>query len=322
MTETKTEISVIIVASEGRESVAHLFTHLMSQKAADRLEVLVSAQAQYVEDLQDFPDHPFGAYHVVPADFSTSARARTDAIRAATTPLVVFAEDHCFPVGDQWAERIIAAHDGPFTAVGPIMENANPDTLTSWANLFVEYGPWLSHATPGEKENLPGHNSSYKRASLMEYGDGLAAMLEVEWVMQADMRAKGHRFLLADGVRARHLNFSRLSSSIRLQFFGGWMFAASRSAGWPASRRAFFCLAWPAIVFLRIVRTWPIMKHSQLSSRRRLACLPVTAFLFLCSGVGEALGYALGDCDQRNKYALLEYRRWTNLVDDERTYAR
>ena len=105
-------------------------------------ELIVAAQDAFVDDLQNLESHQFCGFRVVAADFSISARARADAIKYATSPIVAFVEDHCFPVGDHWAETVIDAHSGPYVAVGPTMQNANPATLTSWANLFVEYGPW------------------------------------------------------------------------------------------------------------------------------------------------------------------------------------
>ena len=50
------------------------------------------------------------------------------------------------------------------------MRNANPKSAISWANLLIEYGPWLDPAPAGKASHLPGHNSSYKRDVLLGYG--------------------------------------------------------------------------------------------------------------------------------------------------------
>ena len=54
-----------------------------------------------------------------------------------------------------------------WAAVGPVMANANPRSVTSWANLLIEYAPWLEPSAGGEREHLPGHNGSYKRATAL-----------------------------------------------------------------------------------------------------------------------------------------------------------
>ena len=71
------------------------------------------------------------------------------------------------------------------------MHNANPDTIVSWADFLVGYGPWARPSIVSERDYLPGHNSSYKRAVLLEYGDALATLMEAETVLMWDLRAKG-----------------------------------------------------------------------------------------------------------------------------------
>ena len=74
--------------------------------------------------------------------------------------MVVLSEDHSFPEAG-WAEALIEAHRGPWSVVGPVVRNANPDSLISWADFLLGYGTWLDPAPGGEISQLPGHNSSY-----------------------------------------------------------------------------------------------------------------------------------------------------------------
>jgi len=41
------------------------------------------------------------------------------------------------------------------------MHNANPDSIVSWADFLIGYGPWAAPIARHEPEYLPGHNSSY-----------------------------------------------------------------------------------------------------------------------------------------------------------------
>lgn len=80
----------------------------------------------------------------------STARARAAGVRAATAPVVALAEDHAFPAPG-WAEAFIERHGEGWAAVGPVISNANPRSATSWANLLIEYAPWLEGARGGAR---------------------------------------------------------------------------------------------------------------------------------------------------------------------------
>jgi hypothetical protein len=149
-------------------------------------------------------------------------------VRHASAPVVALAEDHSYPDPD-WAAALIGAHRHAWAAVGPAVRNANPKSVTSWADFLIAYGPWSEPATAGEVEHLPGHNSSYKRAILLDYGPELEAMLGAESVLHWDLRARGSRLYLEPKAKIAHLNFGLLSSLARAQFHGGRLLAAVRA---------------------------------------------------------------------------------------------
>src|SRR5205823_2114181 len=135
----------------------------------------------------------------------------------ASAPVVVFCEDHAFPEPG-WAVALIDAHRGPYAAVGPVIVNANPRSLISDADCLIGYGPWLHPSPGGEMSHLPGHNSSYKRASLLEYGDRLPSMLEAETVLHWDLRARGLRLYLEPRARLAHTNFAQAAVWTRVNW--------------------------------------------------------------------------------------------------------
>ena len=186
-----------------------------------------------------------------------------------------------------------------------------------WASLAVEYGPFLDCSVAGETDFLPGHNSSYKREALLQFGDSLADMLEAEWVMQVDLRARGFTFWLDPSIEVEHLNYSRSDRSLKLQFLSGWMFASSRSASWPIAKRAVYALSFPAIVLWRSIAVTGQILRAPSARPNALRSFPMIVFLLLASGVGEGIGYAFGACGQRNSLALMEFGRWRNLLVSE-----
>ncbi|MEM8630061.1 MAG: hypothetical protein AAGF74_02375 [Pseudomonadota bacterium] len=314
--------SVVLVASAGVESIERLLTCLRRQTIAGELEVVLAARPHHVAALNAIPAGNLYAIHAVEADFSTSARARAAAIAKVEGPIIIFCEDHAFPIGDDWAERFIAAHSSGYAAVGPVVRNANPATPASWANLAVEYGPWMHSVRAQEVDTLPGHNSSYKRAVLARYGNALSDVLEAEWVLHKDLRENGETLYLDPGIAVEHLNFSRLGATLKLHFFEGWMFAASRSATWGWAQRLLYTVAFPAIACVRFVRVSRDLMANPEAKGHALRSLPMCFFLLTISALGEGIGYALGDCNRRGTLGEMEFDRWKNLRANERNLTR
>lgn len=313
--------SVILVASEGVHSIVNVMRCLEAQSAAAQMEIVIACRKVDADALRRLPSTGFRGITVVEADLSTSARARAGAIQMAAAPVLLFAEDHAFPIGSHWAERMIEAHRSHYAGVGPVVRNANPSTATSWINLLIEYGPWLHRSKAEESDTLPGHNSSYKRELLISYGERLADMLEAEWVLQMDLRRKGHGFWIDPAIEVAHLNFSRTGTTVSLRFLGGWMFAASRAEGWSFGRRMLYALAFPAIAGVRFLRLCQQFITTPAAAPHALRSLPGSFFYLLVDAAGEGVGYLFGDLGMRPALSRLEYQRWRNVRQDERHLA-
>jgi hypothetical protein len=251
----------------------------------------------------------FHSYSVVETGpLLSTARARAAGVRAASAHIVAFAEDHSYPAPG-WAEALIKRHQEDWAAVGPAMANANPRTVTSWANLLIEYSEWLHPCPSGEREHLPGHNSAYKRALLLEYGDCLEQMLDAESILHWDLRRKGHRLYLEGAAQTFHENFSRPLPCLPLRFNGGRLFAAARSHSWPLWRRAVFALGSPLIPFLRLAR---ITRQLFIAGRPRHLLPRLWPALFLgliADGAGELVGYLLGPGGAMATLSDMEFHR-------------
>jgi hypothetical protein len=311
------EASIVLVASRGADSVVRVMDRLRHQSAAPRLELVIAARPEHVVELTAPDPAPLGALTVIPADLSTTARARAAAIPTVRAPVVIFAEDHAFPRGNDWAERLMAAHAGPWAGVGPAVDCANPGTSLSCAVLVAEYGPWIGVEATGEVDALPGHNSAYKRAALMACGDRLCDLLEAEWVLQRHLRERGGRFLLLHDVIVDHVSFSRLPAALGIMFRGGWMFAASRAEGWSRIRGAAWALAAPAIFGLRMQRCLAHLRRRREAAGTNLADLAALALMLAANAAGEAIGHAVGDCGLRHELGRRECDRWRHVRSEE-----
>jgi hypothetical protein len=287
-------MSVVVVTPDNYQTVRKTMRHLRAQKIRDRIEIVLVAPSADELGADEKELSEFQGFSVVAVgDMRSTARARAAGVRAARAPIVAFAEDHAFPAPG-WAEALIDAHQEDYAAVGPVMANANPGSLTSWANLLVEYGPWLEPRAGGEVEHLPGHNGSYKRDVLLEYGERLEEMLDAESILQWDLRASGHRLYLEPKARTFHENFTAPLSSVVLRFHGGRLFASSRARHWSITRRILFTCASPLIPPVRFFR---LVRELGREGRPRhllprLAPMLFTALVF--DGAGEMIGYAFG----------------------------
>lgn len=313
--------SVVLVASSGIQSIDRVVSILKQQTLAPDLQLVIAARPSNVSELSQLPAHPLHDISVVPADFSTSARARVAAVNAARGDIVIFCEDHCFPVSSGWASQLLAPYASGHAAVGPLVKNANPDTPLSWSNLLAEYGPWVADQSSGERDFLPGHNSSYRRADLLEYGERLGEMLEVEWVLHRDLRNRGKSLWLAADTASEHLNFSRFRTSVRLNFLEGWAFASSRATGWEPARRALYSISFPAIFAVRLFRQLKLLRVAPLSVVGKIQFVVLSAILLAVNAFGEAIGYLMGERNSREQLGAMEFERWKHLRANEVDFA-
>ena len=287
-------MSVVVITPDGYDTISALLRHVHAQSVREQLEIVIVAPAPDALHLDVAALHGFHGVRVVTfgAVASSTAAARAAGVRAACAPIVAFVEDHCFPQ-QGWAAALIAAHREPWAAVGPAIGNANPCNAVSWANLLIEYSPWIEPTAAGPVDHLPGHNSSYKRAILLDYGPALETMLEAESIMHWDLRGKGFDLLLEPAAVALHVNFTTMAASTRLRFHGGRMFAAARARHWSFARRLVYAAAAPLIPLVRLRR---ILAQAW---RRRNPALPTHTFpvlglLLACDAAGETAGYLLG----------------------------
>lgn len=311
------KLSVVLTASESYAVIRKTISHLNRQTVAGEIELILVAPSREELAVPEAEMRPFRSWRVVELQTIQSiGSANAAGIRAALAPVVALAEDHCFPEPD-WAERLLAAHAGPWAVVGPTIKNANPDSAVSWADYFIGYGPWAWPCESHEAEFLPGHNSSYKREVLLAYGAELERMLEAETVLHWDLRAKGHRLYLDAGVKAAHTNYSLWSVWLKVQYLGGRMFGGSRVAKAPGVRRLIYFSASPLIPLIRLARVTRTAIRARLWGRW-LYSLPALAIGLTLDGIGQAVGYLRGPGNSMQRLAPYEFCRVHNVNAHDR----
>ena len=296
-------LTVVLFTRTSYEVLRRTMRHLRAQTVREQLEVLITAPvaAQVRPDAGALDG--FAHVEIIEVgQVETLAAAQVAGIERATAPVVVIGEDHSFPEPG-WAAALIAAHRQDVAAVGPAMGNANPRTLTSWGNYIPYFGGWPASRTAGCAEQLPGHNTAYKRAVLRHYRDQLTFFLAAEAVFHQQLRQDGYQLYFEPAARTQHVNFSRFGWSTLQSLCGARLYGGSRAARerWPWSRRLFYIVGSPLIPVVRLRRMIASMRQCDEQRRWLPRLLPVLVWGALFHAWGEITGYALGVGDAEKR---------------------
>ena len=140
--EIGADVSVILLISHHFDTVRLVLEHLAAQTIADRLEVVLLAESDAIE-VDESTLTAFGSWQLaVPAEFDSAGHVRAEGVRMARTPRVWFAEDHGFPAPGT-LEALQRVYDERDAVTGVVIENANPATSISWADVFLNFGPYI-----------------------------------------------------------------------------------------------------------------------------------------------------------------------------------
>jgi len=285
-------MSVILITADNFAAIQKTFAALSRQTVQDQLELIIVCPAEdelgLKEELSGF--HSVRVLEVGP--ITTTSKARAAAIRIATGSVVALAEAHAYPEPG-WAEAMIEAHKQPWGGVGPVFNNANPGIL-SWVALVVDYGRWVAPMPSGEVDDIPGHNSSWKRSLLLAYGSELEFMLPAITFLNQELQAKGHKLYLESAARVAHLQVSKLGACLHEQFNVARFYPARRAQNWPWYRRTFYACGMP-VLLIRHVKGW--IRHIlriDPSGALLVRTFPMLVLIALVWGMGEIFGYVFG----------------------------
>ncbi len=308
------DLSAVTVGMEGDRSLGPLLRALAEQTVADRIEVV----AVVPEGAAAPSPEGFAAVRVVRLpELTTTGEAIAAGVHAATAPVVAYTEEHSWPRED-WAERLLAAHDGRVGAVSWALENANPESVASWVHLLSDFGPAVHPSPSRTLPAHPWHHTSYRRELLTAYGADLGGMLEAEWRVHADLARAGHPLLHAGDARSRHWNVSRYASHVRDEWRGARSFGASRvdHGDWGPARRLAYAAAAPLLFALRMGRVLPHVRR--VAPPRAAVVVAQIAPALAAAAAAEAWGYAAGTGSSRRTRMFIELDRRRSLSREDR----
>ena len=317
-------LSVVLVTVKGIPAIQRVVQFLSRQTIAGRIQLIIIAPDAKSLDLNE-SNVPSGFHSCTPVyvgaieDVDMSAALSLPHARAR---FITFLEDHAFP-GPNWAERIVeAAHSGPWDAVGTRIENGNPGTVLSWANMLMSYGRWVAAEHAGTTTNIARHNSTFRISTLeREYGADLPSRMGRDGGLLDDLLARGATYYLTPDAHVEHLNPSTWRSTLQLRIGSGRLFASSRmkKEHWSGSKRLMYIVLGAAIPFIR----FGILREELLRSRAKAERIGWRAYPALIvgvvlDGIGQFLGHTIGPGQVKQNLAFFEISRARHLRSSER----
>lgn len=288
-------LSVVVVTCDTARTLRPIVASLARQSIAAQLELVVVAPDERVDFAAGTLTDPslFHSVQVVGAGpVRNRGRAAAAGVMASRAPIVALSENHCFPDAD-WAEATLAAHAGPWVAVGPAVRNANPETALSVALHATGYGPFDASMTAEDRQELPLHNTSYRTEVLRQFGDRLPALLGDERLLQAALLEAGHRLRFDPRPRKRHINEATWYLLTGLAYCSGRRYGGARCRDWPLLRRLAYAAAGPLLT-VSIARTAVSKLPASGPARSSLAVRGVLWAWSALHAAGEMVSYLRG----------------------------
>lgn len=292
MIEGAPDVSIVIAAASGWAPLAKCLAALARQQGAVTAEIIVAAAAG--SEIPRLVGEQYPRVRTVVLDRDPSVpRLRAAAIHAARGGIVAITEDHCIPSPD-WYQSIQRAHEGrEAAAIGGAVDNAATSRLVDWAVYFCEYSRFASPMRPGETDDLPGPNVSYKHPVLRELREFVADEYW-ETFVHDELRGRGHQLWCDPSIRVDHCVHFRFGPFMVERYHYGRAYAGRRNPalGWAGRFR--YAVLSPLLIPVFVLR----VGRNVLSRRRHWSrfarTLPMVCCFAAAAAAGEGVGYVLG----------------------------
>lgn len=292
------DLSVVIASVNPVEHLDACLAALTRQRGSIRSEIVVADRVG--AEVRELIERAYPQVILLSGPSSTSIpRLRALGIARSTGRIVAITEDHCVPAED-WFERIVAAHQGGYAAVGGAIENGRTARLVDWAVYLCEYHRHTFPTPKGVTDNLPGMNVAYTREALAQVQDLLGAE-RWEDALHARLRARGLALYSDPSILVSHEKSFRIGGFLAERYHYARAFAGARVERAARLRRLAYgigALGLPPILLGRMGR--------QIFRRRRhratfLRALPLLALFTFSWAAGESVGSLVGSGDSLAK---------------------
>lgn len=312
-------LAVILVTPGSFNDVRKVVRCLQAQTIRSRIELLIVTRSRVGFGADPEALAGFGRVEVIEIeDLSRMADGKVIALSRATAPVIAFAEDHSFPEPD-WGEALLTAHSSGWAGVGPAVRNANPATVLSRSAYLMHWAMWMEPVAAGMVPAIPWHNSSYRRAALLDLSGDLPALFTVEAFLQAALRRRGHQLYVEPAAHVSHVNISRGAPWVGHGFWGGRLYAAQRVRyqRWSWLRRAQYLASSPLIPVVRLGRLLRLLHRAGRLTEFLPDAFALVSVGLIVHALGEATGYLFGGGDAERRYSRYEMNRAQDLAPSD-----
>jgi len=290
-------LSVVIASVNGWEMLEPTLRALDAQPERSRMQILV-VEAVGGATRRALLDHRPRVEVIAVDEKRTIPALRHLGVIQARGELVAILEDHG-EVDPDWASALIEAHEGPWGAVGGVVENGRTG-LINWAAFFCEYTPYMGPVLEGESADLPGNNIAYKRPHLLRHAHELEQGRWESWIND-NLRADGVPIASTNKAVVRHIKPFRLGHFLVQRFHFARSYAGMRRVDQSVVKRLVYgcgSVALPAMLLLRVTKT-AMAKGRNLG--HFAASVPLIALFYTVGAAGEMIGYLVGPGDSLSR---------------------
>jgi hypothetical protein len=288
----KPELSIILPAMLGYDSVQAAVHAWESQTCRDRLEILVLCPDRLGPTEAQASALPAGQV-IVPVGSMDLHEARAIAIHRAAGDYVMLAEDHCLP-DPGWAQAILDRLEEGWDAVGSGLRPGNRTTRWAEGSFLLGYAEWMLPVDGGPSEVLCGWNGTIRTQPLRALGSELSGELLLGAFLVRRLHRQGLRFYLEDRAQMRHFDPPAFAYELYLLVIVGLGYGAMRTRSWPLPARLLYPLAAPAVAFLHWKRAFVHYRRAGRACGVRWSALLAAVLLACAWGLGEAVGALVG----------------------------
>lgn len=300
------KVSIVLIVANRRGRSAMALKSALAQDGLENAEILLIDSGVGDDHLPGADDPRVRS--LKPAQGASFGEMKALGLREARGEIVAYMEDHV-ELRPGWLQGILGAMDEPWTGLGAEVHNANPGVGLSDALALINYGLWAPPLKRGRSEMLPGNNTVYRRAALLEYDQQLDDLLLSDTVLQFQLLRDGRELWLEPEVSILHRNPTTLKTGAQAEFHYHWCFGAVRAKvfHWSRFKKARYILLSPAIPWLR---SWRLRKlalkdgaeTARLFNRQLLAIL----IIMHAAVIGQSLGILFGLGDAGNRFTEFE----------------
>lgn len=302
-------LSVILIAGNQRQRAARALQSILTQAQIDSAEVLLIDVPTRAAPRLAGSDHPVVRLVPLPHRLSYGAM-RAEAVKLARGAYVASLEEHCIALPGWIEAQLKRIAGGEWAGIGGEVHSLNPGQGISDLLVFMHYPlAWRAPAQFGISPGLPGHNSSYKRSALLQFGDDLPDLLQNETLLIWKLKERNEVLGIDPAMKFQHQNETSVMELAPGYYHMHRNFGVARAKlfHWTGWQRGLRLLSLPLLPLVRF------MRYLLRASRENPAELEIVVrhalsiiMLQSITAIGLGVGYLFGPGDSGLKFCETE----------------